>query len=55
MRDPILIRCHCESTAMCDAIFNLDVPTAPEMIITDNASYSDIGSRPAEWCKSTPT
>jgi len=31
-----------DSMVILDAIFNLDVPTAPEMIITDNASYSDI-------------
>ena len=31
-----------DSMVILDAIFNLDVPTPPEVIITDNASYSDI-------------
>jgi TnpA family transposase len=31
-----------DSMVILDAIFNLDVSTPPELIITDNASYSDI-------------
>lgn len=31
-----------DSMVILDAIFNLDVATAPELVITDNASYSDI-------------
>jgi TnpA family transposase len=31
-----------DSMVILDAIFNLDVATAPELVIADNASYSDI-------------